>query len=173
MRSILRYFVGLAALVLTSLASAAIVVNPATGASGSGGWMTGPGSLITFDGYGGSQNTLQLTLAQPSTVDFFAGDCCIPGDAFEFLLDGNLVAWSSVVNPGGTPGNFSGTMDDLAIAAGVHTIQLRVANDCCGSGGMSWSISSATPTGQVPEPTSLALAALAVAGFVGSRRRRQ
>lgn len=152
------------ALGLTSQFASALVVDPVAGASGAGGWTGGLGSSVTFDGFGGSDTQLSLTLTGTSKVHFRADDCCVTGDAFGLIIDGISTPWTTEIFPGGVGGNFTGLLTTY-LGAGTHIFELQVTADCCGSGGMSWAM-------DVPEPGSLALLSLGLIGL-GAARRRQ
>jgi hypothetical protein len=172
----MKKILGIAALVLGVLLlvapAQALIVNPATGASGFGYWDGGLGSLIDFDGALGApyDTVLSITLPTYSVVDLVSAlDCCVVGDAFTLIVDAVAVAWTSSSGPG--PGLFYGEYDDLYLSAGAHTIQMQVTQDCCGSGQMTWSVSAARAA--VPEPASLLLlgSGLLGLGAIAFKRR--
>ncbi|MBI2381583.1 MAG: hypothetical protein HYV16_12610 [Gammaproteobacteria bacterium] len=152
---------------MASLAGSAqaLVIDPSTGAAGSGFWDEGPGDYIAYDFFGGPDTTLFITLSGASTLDIIVDDCCIAGDMFGVEIDGVLFSWTS---EGFIAGLYHAVLDDLMLSAGSHTIRLLVTADCCGSGGMSWFVSEATA---VPAPAGLAILSAGLFGLGGLRRR--
>jgi len=146
-----------------AVAQAAIPV--AIPSSGSGSWSDGLGSSIDF----GGDTLLSVSSGTSFGLTFGALDCCVVGDAFGLILDGSATAWTTSGFTG-AGGLFEGYYTGV-LGAGVHTLGLVVTADCCGSGGMDWTLVAAP----VPEPETYAmlLAGLGLLGFVARRRQRK
>ena len=150
-------------------ASAAVVINPATGASGSFSWDGGLGSIDEIDG--AAESTFSVLAGAGDKISVTLNDCCVVGDEFELILNGFAVTPTSVTTPGGL---FSYTFTDVALAGGVNIFGINLTALAPGftSGGASYSFSALT-AGGIPEPTTWAMMILGLGGVGASMRRRK
>ncbi len=157
----------------------ALTIDPALGDSGWFTWDDGLGStgdhLLFHSGdYAGfmvGDPYLEITVSTDSYIDeITVKDCCLVGDAFDLLVDGTVVPWttSGFTGPGGL---FEASALDVFLSAGTHTIDLIVTADCCGTGAAEWSVSGVTETETVPEPGTLLLLGAGFTGLAFVRRR--
>jgi hypothetical protein len=148
----------------------ALVVDPATGGSGAFFWTDGVGDSVSFGDIPNGDDTLEIILAEDSTVSLFAvTDCCIVGDSFSLVVDGVETSWSNF-GFDGDKGLFEAQRSNLFLAAGSHTIDLTVATGAPGfnTGVGFWSMSAA-----IPEPSSALLACVGALALRGPFRRRR
>ncbi len=142
--------------------------------SGAGLWdYSGPGTLIDLS-FGGGDFTNSFDIPYDGRHDHFivtitADDWGIPGDAFGLILDGVFTPWTFAHMPNNGvngAGLFHGSYTGL-LHPGLHSFSLEVTADCCGEGGMAWSVAV------VPEPETYAmlLAGLGLLGFMTRRRK--
>lgn len=153
--------------VLASPAAAAVVVPDSGTTDYEFYWRGGLGPI---DGINGVEDPVwSLTLASASTVSFTATDGFILGDAFELLVGGAYVPWTTI----GT------TIDDYfeatylsSLAAGTYLFSLRVsalAPDWTFGG--AFASFTVTPT-VVPLPAAGLLLLGALGSLVALRRRK-
>jgi hypothetical protein len=109
----------------------------------------------------------ELTVPTNATVDSMALDGFVTGDVFELWADGAPVAWDNSFFDGS--GYFHGEADDYFLSAGTHLFTIRVTSGL--SGGGAWL--SFSPVTVIPEPSMLALTAIALLGIVGRRRQKR
>lgn len=161
-----------------------------------------PASRLTLNTAAAAGATLNFDLAVLDSWDGPAGyNCCGP-DVFNVQVDGTTVfsyafnifngsaatdpalttlyyGPSIAYNPGWGDQGYSVSLSLGNLAAGTHFIDFFASGSGWQAGAdESWGIDNVTVSGQlastgnVPEPGSLALVALAVAGLAATRRRR-
>lgn len=133
--------------------------------------------VFDFDGTGevtfGGDDTLDITLATPSTLTVHVEDCCVVGDEFDFELNGSVVPWDTVTSGDGDPngaavigasGPYFEALLTLTLGAGLHTFDLI---QTAGTPGATFlNISPASP---IPVPAG----ALLVAPLLGAGALRK
>ncbi|MEZ5755626.1 MAG: VPLPA-CTERM sorting domain-containing protein [Paracoccaceae bacterium] len=153
--------------VLASPAAAAVVVPDSGTTDYEFYWRGGLGPI---DGINGVEDPVwSLTLASASTVSFTATDGFILGDAFELLVGGAYVPWTTI----GT------TIDDYfeatylsSLAAGTYLFSLRLSVLAPGyTRGGAFASFTVTPT-VVPLPAAGLLLLGALGSLVALRRRK-
>ncbi len=114
----------------------------------------------------------EISVARSSLVDIAATDGFEPGDEFELVLDGSVLAWTSTFIDGS--GYFHGEYAGLFLAMGTHTFSLNMTALASGfEAGGAWM--NFGPVSPVPIPAALPLfgSALGVLGWFGWRRNRR
>jgi hypothetical protein len=151
-------------------AQAAVVIDPLSGWSGDFAWFGGLGGIDSIAGTG--EASWSITASQDSQMTFAtAWDAFIPGDAFQFVIDGLETAWSTTYTDGS--GYFHGILNNLFLSAGEHLITINVVEDCCGSGGAHVQFSGITASpSAVPVPAAVWLFGSGLAGLLGFNRKR-
>ena len=165
--------------------AASVVINPDIGLDSQSidqrfFWLDGLGAIDSI-GTPGCNNSgcvsafdpiWEITVTRSSFIDASAVDGFEPGDEFELVFDGSVLAWTNFFVDGS--GLFHGQVTDLFLAIGTHTFTLNVTNLASGfnSGGAWMNFGPELP---VPIPAALPLfgSGLAVMGWLGWRRNRK
>jgi len=182
-RAPLRTFLAATTLAVTGLAQASIVTNGGfeTGdfsgwtqfgdvsfsGVGSGGQVPHTGNFGAYfgpSGQGGIFQTLATTAGASYHVSFFINQLVASTNTFEFNWDGGVAEWSYAdINPGYTTLNF-----DLIATTSSTDLRFTFSNPPG-----SWAFDDVSVEAHaIPEPASLVLAGLGIAGLIAARRPR-
>lgn len=162
-KQVLKATVALAFLAATQMASAStVVLSPSTPSVQSFSW-TGLGPVDT---------DWSMTVAGPSYLTTaVAWDAFIPGDKFEFTLDGVVQAWDSTTIVGGY---FQGQLTNLFLSAGTHLFGLNTIALAPGyESGSAYAFFGGVTPAAVPVPAAALLFGSALLGAVGFGRRKE
>ena len=152
----------------------ALVINPAIGLVDFVFFFSGPGGDVTF----GGDSVLDISFLTASAFDIHVEDCCVVGDEFALVINGSPAGWDILEIAGGDglangvaamgPGStYFEAIATVLLPAGAHTIDLE---QTAGIPGGTWL--NVSPARAVPEPLSLSLLGLGLAGLAWKRRSR-
>ncbi|WP_241250526.1 VPLPA-CTERM sorting domain-containing protein [Paragemmobacter kunshanensis] len=155
------------AAVLAAPASAAVVVPDSGTTNYEFYWAGGLGPIDGIDGVGDPDWSLTLTSA--SDVSITARDGFILGDAFELLVGGAYVPWTTI---GTTAQGYFQATYQASLAAGSYLFSLRLSALAPGfTTGGAFASFTVTPT-VVPLPAAGLLLIGALGSLVALRRRK-
>jgi hypothetical protein len=112
---------------LSHSVNATMIIDPEAGWTGSIAWVDGLGQIdyINYPNNPNIDNDWSISAAVDSQMSFATVyDAYIPGDEFEFVLDGQALVWDSTYTD--NDGFFHGELYDLFLAAGTHLLTINV-----------------------------------------------
>ena len=160
-------------LLLTAQTAHAFIVNLEAGDNGEGFWGRSPRVRLFSSVSGMSGPELNVNLERATTINFTAINNLAPVNfggpfTFELFLDEQNTPWTTQVTPHDIVGRFTASLDNFFLDAGDHTLRLVSVNGFT-FGRVEWSLTSAVPATELPEPTTITLIWLGLLGFAASR----
>ena len=180
----------LAAAVLALAANTAFagVITNGNFDSGLNGWTSNGNVTLVNNGGAAARLTAGLgaetytTLLQSISLNagdtltgqaqFFGADYLPYNDNAYVKLSGNDLFYSSIANVGAYGTSALTSFSFTALVSGTYFLSAGVANSIDNVGSSTLEVRNFAVTNAVPEPASLALFGLALAGFVAARRRK-
>jgi hypothetical protein len=155
--------------------SATVIIDPIDGWSGSFAWDDGLGH-IDYINYSNNDIDWSITASKNSQMSFAtAYDWYLPGDEFEFVLDGVALGWDATFID--SNGYFHGKLSDLYLSAGTHLLTINVTAVSSPYPGVAYAefgglAEVMDSTGMsIPEPAILPLITIGLLLMMGFRQK--